>query len=93
MLIAFLLFSIDRRFHGTTAPGTSEAQATRGLFATKKGIAASCGSAAGAGEATATERVRSTGVSILINISFRRSGISVDNLGTALGRFSGVQNR
>ena len=69
MPIAFLPFSIDRRLHGTAAPGTREAQTTRGLFATQKGITACYRSAAGAGEATAAERVRSIGVSILMDAS------------------------
>ena len=75
MPIAFLPFSVDRRFHGTAAPGTREAKATRGLCATQKVIAACCRSAAG--EATATERVRSIGVTILIGTSLQRGATCV----------------
>jgi hypothetical protein len=35
--------------YGTATPGTKQAQATHGLFATQKGIAASRRSAAGTG--------------------------------------------
>ena len=76
MLIAFFPFVMDRRSHGTAAPGTRETQATSGLSATQKGVAASCRGAAA--QATATERVGSIGVSILIYTSLQRSGISVD---------------
>jgi hypothetical protein len=56
--------------HGTAAPGTNQAQATRGLFATQKGIAASCRSPAGSGEATATERTGSIGVTFSLTPRF-----------------------
>jgi hypothetical protein len=36
--IAFIGFSTDRRFHGSTTPDASEAQATQGLSAAQKGV-------------------------------------------------------
>jgi len=48
--------------YGTAASGTSEAQATRSVFAAQKGIAAGCRGAAGAGEATGTEGTGNLGV-------------------------------
>ena len=52
--------------------GTSEAQTTRGVFATQKGITASCRSAAGHSKATGTERIPSVGVINIISTSLHR---------------------
>jgi hypothetical protein len=62
MPIAFLRFSIHRRFHGTAAPGTSEAQATSSVFAAQERSAASCCDPIGPSQTTGTEAIRSVGV-------------------------------
>ncbi|PYK11447.1 MAG: hypothetical protein DME61_00670 [Verrucomicrobia bacterium] len=54
--------STDRQHRGTTAPCTSQTQATTNLFAAQEGNIASQRGARGAGQATAKERAGHDGV-------------------------------
>jgi len=62
MPIAFLRFSIHKRFHGTATPGTREAQAASSVFATQERGAASCRDPIDSSQTTGTEGLRGVGV-------------------------------
>lgn len=87
MAIAFLRFSIHKRFHGTATPGTREAQAASSVFATQERSAAGCRHAVDSSQAIGTERIRGVGVT---NCSLTpRFGESVSRKDRSRNRFSG----